>query len=220
MFPRLFQKHHSLSYIRSRLNQIIWQWNNPTSPWLTPDAIKFLSNWIRTTDSILEFGSGRSTIWFSNKCNKIISVEHSSKFYNTLKSIISGKGINNIDLFFVPFAQDESSHISRYSNPPLDPNQKFDVVLVDGLYRDSTALRSIELLKPGGILIIDDCHRYLPSSSCSPYAIKLDQQPVTDLWSQFLTSVQSWRSVWYSDGVHDDVFFFKPIDDSRTNSVV
>ncbi|MCP4937116.1 MAG: hypothetical protein GY927_23640 [bacterium] len=61
------------------------------------------------------------------------------------------------------------------------------------------------------LLVIDDAHRYLPSSSRSPSGISSDGRCPTSRWEQFLTEVHSWRRVWFSGGVHDDVLFFKPL---------
>jgi putative heme iron utilization protein len=49
---------------------------HPNWPWLTKEAILLLERLLRPDDIGLEFGSGRSTIWFAERVEKLISIEH------------------------------------------------------------------------------------------------------------------------------------------------
>jgi len=52
-------------------------------PWLTEGSIDFIENFLINKDKkILEFGEGSSTLWFSDKCSKIISIEHNEVWFN------------------------------------------------------------------------------------------------------------------------------------------
>ncbi len=86
-------------------------------------------------------------------------------------------------------------------------------LLEDGAYRDNCALASLELLRPGGILIIDDAHSFLPSSSTSPKAMTYAQGPASIKWEQFMNGVASWRCIRTTDGIQDTMLYFKPCDD-------
>jgi hypothetical protein len=85
-----------------------------------------------------------------------------------------------------------------------------NLAIVDGLYRDRCSMAAIDKLQSGGMLLIDDAHRYLPSSSRSPLAIGPNGACATELWQQFLSRVTYWRCLWLSDGVHDDAIYIKP----------
>jgi predicted O-methyltransferase YrrM len=47
-------------------------------------------------------------------------------------------------------------------------DNSLDFVLVDGKQRAQCALASLMKLRPGGILIVDDVHRYFPAESSLP----------------------------------------------------
>ena len=46
-------------------------------------------------------------------------------------------------------------------------NKSLDFILIDGKIRDFSTLESIPKIKSGGMLIIDNFQRYLPSKSIS-----------------------------------------------------
>ena len=92
-------------------------------------------------------------------------------------------------------------------------NGSLDFVLVDGIDRGKCAVTSLEKLKPGGILVIDDVHRYLPSESRAPLARTLNDGPVDEDWQEFLNRTMDWEYIWTSNGVKDTVIYHKPVED-------
>jgi predicted O-methyltransferase YrrM len=90
------------------------------------------------------------------------------------------------------------------------PKCSLDFVLVDGAYMDSCALASMELLRPGGILIIDDACWFLPSNSTSPKARTHEQGPASAQWEEFVNAVAAWRCIRTTDDIHDTILYFKP----------
>jgi hypothetical protein len=66
---------------------------------------------------------------------------------------------------------------------------------------------------PGGILVIDDVHRYLPSKSRAPLARKISDGAVDQEWQEFLTKVLDWEYIWSSNGVKDTVIYQKPVEE-------
>ena len=45
-------------------------------PWFTYPAIEFISERLKPTQVVYEYGCGGSTVWFARHCDKIYSVEH------------------------------------------------------------------------------------------------------------------------------------------------
>jgi len=84
----MIKKHHRLSYIKSRVMQIVFQKQNPQAPWITKDAISLLNELIKSTDVGLDFGSGRSTKWFATRCQYLFSIENNLEWYNIVKNQI------------------------------------------------------------------------------------------------------------------------------------
>ena len=58
-------------------------------PWLTPAANKILSNILKKNFTGFEFGSGKSTIWFSKRIKHITSLETSKIWFNKVLKILN-----------------------------------------------------------------------------------------------------------------------------------
>jgi predicted O-methyltransferase YrrM len=80
-------------------------------------------------------------------------------------------------------------------------------VFVDGEYRDEAALRAITLLKPGGVLVLDNANTYLPSASPVPWKVR---EPISAQWKEFVARTADWRRIWTTNGVWDTVIWIKP----------
>jgi len=85
-----------------------------------------------------------------------------------------------------------------------------DFCLVDGVYRELCALRVIEKIRPGGVLVIDNVNRYLPSHSYSPASRSPATGPQGPVWKEVENLLSSWRRIWTSCGVWDTALYFKP----------
>jgi len=54
-------RHWTPRYIWDRLGTVLYERRRPEDPWLTKEAVRALSTYLRLEDSGLELGSGRST---------------------------------------------------------------------------------------------------------------------------------------------------------------
>jgi hypothetical protein len=88
--------------------------------------------------------------------------------------------------------------------------ESLDFVLVDGQLRHECAAVALHLIKPGGILIIDNAEWFIPHNSHSPGAIARTGAPVSDGWTAVLAELGHWRLVWTSNGVWDTAIYCKP----------
>ena len=122
---------------------------NTPIPWLTYSCISFLKERIESSFIIFEYGSGNSTIWFSNYVQNIISCEHDINWYNRLKNNVSNK-VNylyrNIDT-------------GCYCNEIKQYKDKFNIVLIDGRNRVETLKNSLTSLTNDGVIILDNSKR-------------------------------------------------------------
>jgi predicted O-methyltransferase YrrM len=131
-------------------------------PWLTEQAIEFIENLCRANSNlkILEFGSGGSTIWFAQRTNNLVSIEHNPKWYNLVSQVLEN------------LSPKQNSLITRkLLNPPAYyqicaefPDNYFDLILIDAIERVNCATQAVRILKLGGVLMLDNCERpqYLP----------------------------------------------------------
>ncbi|MFZ4099898.1 MAG: hypothetical protein ACOYKZ_06200 [Chlamydiia bacterium] len=124
------------------------------TPWYVPKAVAFLDNFlIEHPDSqVLEFGAGGSTIWLASRAGHVLSIEHNKKWWSGILERLTFLGLRDkVDL--------------RLMAPPYYtvcadmPDNFFDVIIVDGRNRKGCISHSIDLLKPGGVLILDNSDR-------------------------------------------------------------
>ncbi len=203
--------HLTPRYVLDRARVWVYQHQRPDAPWLTSDAISLLSSTLRKSDKGLEYGSGRSTIWFVQKTSFLTSVEASRTWYDRVSEAIRKQGLHNVVYRYIPANQENPD--DPYHMPYVEADAKIapgslDYVLVDGLYRDECVLRVVDLLKPGGILILDNANWFIPHATRSPFSVATTP---TRLWSEFLSRIATWRPIWTSNGVWDTALWFKTL---------
>jgi predicted O-methyltransferase YrrM len=203
-------KHWTIRYIADRLALAYHEYSNPTAPWLTRSMVEILDGWIRKGDVGVEFGSGRSTVWFGARVANLISVEHDDKWAAHVGEMIRRNGMQSKITYVLANRENiEDSYLSVFSKLR---DSSIDFFLVDGICRDQCAVKAIEKLKPGGIVILDNANWYLvpPAYSRSPSSLRLDSDVQSGMWSKFSDLVSNWRFVWTSNGVTDTAFWIKP----------
>jgi len=118
-------------------------------PWFTYSMIHFLSERTDKSMKVFEFGSGNSTIWWSNRVSKVFSCEHSKKWYNKIVE----KKPDNVKYIF------SKNYNKKYERMVTLPEECFDIIVVDGKRRKQCVKSSKKKLKKDGIIIWDDTHR-------------------------------------------------------------
>jgi hypothetical protein len=120
-------------------------------PWFTYPAIEFLKERIKNEFSIFEFGSGNSTIWFSQRAQKVTSVEHDLRWKNIMKE----KFLNypNVSCELHPVEKGE------YANAIKEYINQFHIVVIDGVDRVNCSFNAINALKANGVIIWDNSDR-------------------------------------------------------------
>jgi len=180
-------RHLTPRYIWNRIIEKLYRRTHPDVAWLTPDANEILDGILCKEDRGVEFGSGRSTVWFAKRIAFLDSVELHLR------------------------DSDHDPSVSGYVHVADDfEKESLDFALVDGIYREYCARAVLEKLKPGGMLIIDNVNLYLPCESVAPNSVPLDGKPVTPVWQEVYDVIHPWRTIWTSNGVSDTAIFFKP----------
>src|SRR5229473_3586817 len=57
-------------------------------PWYTYPAIDFLDTKDFSTRTVLEFGSGQSTLWWAKRCKRILSFDSDPKWFAYVRSTL------------------------------------------------------------------------------------------------------------------------------------
>lgn len=142
-FPFVNLTKSIITYILNRFNV------NFNIPWISWDATADIKRYIGKCNDVrvLEFGSGRSTVWFLKNGCEITSIEHSKEWFDIVKRTIESKNYKNYNYIY---AEEDRAYIK--------PNilGLFDIILIDGRCRYQSFLNNIDRLKAGGILYIDN----------------------------------------------------------------
>lgn len=118
-------------------------------PWFTYSAVDFIKDRLNNKLNVMEFGSGNSTLFFAERVKKVTSVEHDNTwFQNIIK-----KKISNVEIKLV------SSETAEDYIQALSAFGKFDVIIIDGLFRNECIKASLKYLSESGIMILDDSER-------------------------------------------------------------
>jgi hypothetical protein len=162
---------------------------NPLSdgvPWITFEARDFLDAILTPNALVFEYGSGGSTLFYSARAQKVISVENDAEWSGRVRDTLTNRGVRNCDFRFVPSskthngdgdpmdpqsyassAEEYSGHSFRQYVVTVDdfPDQFFDFVAIDGRARPSCIQHARAKVKIGGYLMLDNSERpsYQPS---------------------------------------------------------
>ena len=205
-------RHWTPGYIKNRLIEIYYQRTHPGFPWLTPESCEILSGHLKKSHIGLEFGSGRSTLWFAKRVKHLTSIEHNEVWYKRVKKLLADNALNNVDYYLFPEDREEDEATESAYVKIIDRFERdsIDFILLDGIYRDICAEKVLRVIRPGGLLIIDNVNWFLPSNSVSPGSRTIKQGADGEIWHQVSRSIAEWRKIWTSSGVSDTALFFKP----------
>jgi len=194
------------------LRRQIWIRTHPDVPWLTRQAVEILDGRLQPSDVGLEWGAGRSTLWFAQRVEHLTSIEHNDRWYKRIKKALYDKDIQNVKLLFVALDAKGEGH-SEYVRVAAElPKASLDFVLVDGRLRDKCSEVALQLLKPGGMLIIDDAARYIQHPYCCPQSPHAQNGPPSIVWAKIASELQALgaEAIWTSDSVTATVFYIIP----------
>lgn len=204
--------HWTPRYIKDRVELYLYEKRYPEHPWLTRSANEFLSAYLMKSDIGLEFGSGRSTLWIAQRIKHLISVEDNVVWAARVQDMLAKDDIENVEykVFPTDMAGQQISDTAYVKIIDSISSGSLDFCLVDGAYRDYCTLGALDKIRPGGILVIDNVNRYLPSNSLAPFSRTLADGPSGPIWEKVEQRISCWRKLWTSSGVSDTAIFFKP----------
>lgn len=119
--------------------------DNEPIPWFTYPAIDFLDEVVKSQSLVFEWGSGNSSLWWSRRASKVVSVEDNAAWYLEIKSQFPSNGE-----LLLRDSGDYARSILEY------PDGGFDVIVIDGSDRNSCALTAPDKLKPQGLIVFDN----------------------------------------------------------------
>jgi len=108
--------------------------------WVNKPTRDYLKNIIGENKTVLEFGGGASTLYFSDTCKSVDTIETNKEFIKKIKS-----GLKKRNVCF-------------YNKTP---NKRYDIILVDS---SNDRVKEFEiaktLLKDNGVIVFDNIDRF------------------------------------------------------------
>jgi len=130
------------------------------TPWIVPEATIFLNGLLTKDMSVLEFGSGGSTLFFSRRVKSVVSFESDKEWYKIVRLTLRKRKIDNVRMvFYNPLRMRRRMPIDKFDCILIDPKLGKNAVDRDWLFKRSLGLLS-EKTK---ILILDN---YSTFASC------------------------------------------------------
>jgi len=189
---------------------------HPDYPWLTPQSIWILDSWLTAEDKGIEWGSGKSTLWFARRVKQIVSIEHDPVWYDKVSVWLKRGGAGNVNYRLSPLKSADGLY--PYADVANDyPDQFFDFALVDGTIRHICVRKVLPKLRVGGILILDNSERYVPSDSRGTYFERgRHLRKFAKEWDAVLARLSNWRTIGTTNGVWRTRLWIKPCSGDDT----
>jgi predicted O-methyltransferase YrrM len=117
-------------------------------PWLAPQVIEKLESIVTYKSRVIEHGSGGSTLWLAERAMSVISFESNDKWRDKINQALENHAVAMV-----------TSDITEIHT---EGTEKFDLLLIDGEPVTNRRLwirKAIELVKPGGWVVLDNANR-------------------------------------------------------------
>lgn len=206
-------------YVADRVRLAVHQRMHPHAPWLTAEATSLLERSLRPDHVGIEWGSGRSTLWFAERVGHLVSVEHHAGWHHSVSIQLADRHITNVDYRLCPCEQERvetpewiaAMFASDYVRAVDSFRQRsIDFALVDGMYRSACALAVLPKLRSGALLVVDNVNWFLPSTSRAPSSRAVGDSPLSPTWEEFANAVSGWERRWTENGVADTAIWVVP----------
>ena len=118
-------------------------------PWLTYSFLDFIEGRLTKDLTLLEYGSGNSTLFFAKHLLHIRSIEHDEDWFNKIKTQVP----KNATITHIPLIN------QQYEKAVLEETKHYDIVLIDGRERIKCLKNATQRLTDKGVVILDDAER-------------------------------------------------------------
>ncbi len=137
-----------------------WQFVDPTNgfifPWLTLDFLEHLTTLDGSKWRGFEAGSGCGTLWGAKKCEEVVTLESGKGWFDKERRFAEEKSITNVEFNLIEPTDDRDDSIKAYLGVLQRQQQKFDAVIIDGIFRNQLATVSRRHIKDDGLLVVDN----------------------------------------------------------------
>jgi len=119
-------------------------------PWVTYPFIDFIEGRLNKTMKVFEYGSGFSTLFYTERTLSVTSVEHNADWFEKMKSLVPP----NSDIIYC-----EDDIDGFYSKAVRTKGEQYDLIIVDANDRVNCTKQALSALSDSGVIILDDSER-------------------------------------------------------------
>jgi hypothetical protein len=143
-------------HLRSSFKRVAVSKSGEPIPWYSYPCLDFLRHRSYAGKRILEFGGGQSTLWWARRAQQVVIFEGDEEWYDQIKITMPA----NTDIHLVSMESPEKC--TSEVNQILDAKNygKFDVIIIDGLYRFEMIDIAKKVMADLGAIICDDAEGY------------------------------------------------------------
>ena len=156
-------------------------------PWYSYPAIAWLSQQLRSTDHVFEFGAGNSTYWYAARVASVVTVEHNAAWVERLRN--QSIPANVTLLHREPPEHGRLAASGPYVEALTGQGRAFDLIAIDGVARNECMRVATEHLTPDGLIVVDNSDR-------SAYGAGLDLLTAAGLGRVDFFGVPPGTAVW------------------------
>lgn len=143
------------------------------TPYMSMEERSFIEKFLNKSDTMLEWGSGGSTVCFAELVDKMYSIEHDKNWFDKINSIKP----ENVEYYFVeqnaprtrPTKKEEFINYINFID--TIGVERYDVVFVDGRARKFCALKALDYINKESKVIIHDWERPIYKEVLNSYDI-------------------------------------------------
>jgi len=123
----------------------------PDEPWWTRQAIVWMDEHLTKDMSVLEWGAGASTPWLAARCGRLRTIEHNLEYAALAAAALREDGRDPARFNVTVLPLGPAYYAYR--------DEQYDAAIIDGRMRVHCCRNAIRMLKPGGILLLDNAER-------------------------------------------------------------
>jgi len=136
-------------YFRSVVNGAPVAADGQPLPWFTYPAIEYLIQFNFSDKRVFEYGAGNSSLFWAARAREVVAVESDRQWFNR----ISGNCPPNL---FLNLHVDKENYVSCITLQ----EGKFDVIVIDGRWRNACAAICDTCLNSHGMIVVDNSDRH------------------------------------------------------------
>jgi hypothetical protein len=148
-FTRSFINARTLAYAHGQIRGTASNAAGEPIPWYTYPATEYLSQFDVRGASVFEFGAGHSSLFWAARARRVCAVETNPEWHAT----IAAYGRPNLELFL---REDKAGYLSCLA----EQGERFNLIVIDGRWRQSCAVLAPRHLRDGGLIVLDNSERY------------------------------------------------------------